>query len=86
MRPIWRSIAASEAFSPRRSRHGAGLASRRTTGPESESGPARMSQATKEKKRRIKELERELARKDRALTEIAALSGDKKKAGGGLGG
>ena len=34
---------------------------------------ARMSQATKDDKKRIKELERELARKDRALAETAAL-------------
>ena len=40
-RPIWRNIAASGAFLPRRSRHSEGRASRRTTGPESESGPAR---------------------------------------------
>ena len=35
--------------------------------------PARMSQATREERKRIKELERELARKDRALAETAAL-------------
>ena len=46
---------------------------------------AKLSQATKEEKKRIKELERELARKDRALTEAAALSGAQKKAGGDLG-
>ena len=34
---------------------------------------ARMSPATKDEKKRIKELERELARKDRALAETAAL-------------
>ena len=34
---------------------------------------ARMSQATMEERKRIKELERELARKDRALAETAAL-------------
>ena len=34
---------------------------------------ARMSQATREERKRIKELERELARKDRALAETAAL-------------
>ena len=34
---------------------------------------ARMSQATKDEKKRIKELERELARKERALAETAAL-------------
>ena len=34
---------------------------------------ARMSQATKDEKKRIKELERELARKDRALAKTAAL-------------
>ena len=41
---------------------------------------ARMSQATKEEKKRIKELERELARKDRALAETAALLVLRKKA------
>ena len=50
---------------------------------------AKMNQATREEKRRIKglerELERELVRKDRALTETAALSGAQKKAGGDLG-
>ena len=40
----------------------------------------RMSQATKEEKKRIKELERELARKDRALAETAALLVLRKKA------
>ena len=34
---------------------------------------AKMSQATREESKRIKELERELARKDRALAETAAL-------------
>ena len=34
---------------------------------------ARLGQATREEKKRIKELERELARKDRALAETAAL-------------
>ena len=34
---------------------------------------AKMSQATMEERKRIKELERELARKDRALAETAAL-------------
>ena len=34
---------------------------------------ARMSPATKDEKKRIKDLERELARKDRALAETAAL-------------
>ena len=34
---------------------------------------AKMSQATKEEKKRIKDLERDLARKDRALAETAAL-------------
>ena len=34
---------------------------------------AKMSQATREERKRIKELERELARKDRALAETAAL-------------
>jgi hypothetical protein len=34
---------------------------------------ARLSQATKEEKKRIKDLECELARKDRALAETAAL-------------
>ena len=41
---------------------------------------ARMSQATKEEKKRIKELERDLARKDRALAETAALLVLRKKA------
>lgn len=34
---------------------------------------ARLGQATKEEKKRVKDLERELARKDRALAEAAAL-------------
>ena len=42
---------------------------------------ARLSQATKEEKKRIKELERELARKDRALAETAALLVLRKKLG-----
>ena len=41
---------------------------------------AKMSQATKEEKKRIKDLERELARKDRALAETAALLVLRKKA------
>jgi len=41
---------------------------------------ARLSQATKEEKKRIKDLERELARKDRALAETAALLALRKKA------
>lgn len=41
---------------------------------------ARMSQATREEKKRIKVLERELARKDRALAETAALLVLRKKA------
>ena len=41
---------------------------------------ARLGQATKEEKKRINELERELARKDRALAETAALPVLRKKA------
>jgi len=41
---------------------------------------ARMSQATREEKKRIKDLERDLARKDRALAETAALLVLRKKA------
>jgi hypothetical protein len=41
---------------------------------------ARMSQATREERKRIKDLERELARKDRALAETAALLVLRKKA------
>ena len=41
---------------------------------------ARMSQATKDEKKWIKELERELARKERALAETAALLVLRKKA------
>jgi len=41
---------------------------------------ARLGQATKEEKKRVKELERELARKDRALAETAALLVLRKKA------
>ena len=41
---------------------------------------ARMGQATKEDKKRVKDLERELARKDRALAETAALLMLRKKA------
>jgi len=41
---------------------------------------ARLGQATKNEKKRIKDLERELARKDRALAETAALLVLRKKA------
>jgi len=41
---------------------------------------ARVGQATKEEKKRVKDLERELARKDRALAEAAALLILRKKA------
>lgn len=41
---------------------------------------ARLGQATKEEKKRIKDLERDLARKDRALAETAALLVLRKKA------
>lgn len=41
---------------------------------------ARMSQATREEKKRIRDLERDLARKDRALAETAALLVLRKKA------
>ena len=41
---------------------------------------ARLGQATKEEKKRVKDLERELARKDRALAEAAALLILRKKA------
>ena len=41
---------------------------------------ARLGQPTKNKKKRIKDLERELARKDRALAETAALLVPRKKA------
>jgi transposase-like protein len=41
---------------------------------------ARLGRATKEEKKRVKELERELARKDRALAETAALLVLRKKA------
>jgi len=44
------------------------------------SSTARISQATQEEKKRIKDLERELARKDRALAETAALLVVRKKA------
>ena len=47
---------------------------------------AKLSQATKEEKKRIKELERELARKDRALAETAALLVLRKKLGAIWGG
>jgi hypothetical protein len=43
-------------------------------------GTARLGQATKEEKKRIKGLERDLARKDRALAETAALLVLRKKA------
>jgi len=46
---------------------------------------AKMSQATREERKRIKELERELARKDRALARSCSDSGAQKKAGGDLG-
>ena len=41
---------------------------------------ARLGQATKEEKKRVKDLERELARKDKALAEAAALLILRKKA------
>jgi transposase-like protein len=41
---------------------------------------ARLGQATKEERKRIKDLERDLARKDRALAETAALLVLRKKA------
>jgi len=41
---------------------------------------ARLSQMTKDENKRIKELERDLARKDRALAETAALLVLRKKA------
>ena len=44
------------------------------------SSTARIGQATKEDKKRVKNLERELARKDRALAETAALLVLRKKA------
>jgi transposase-like protein len=44
------------------------------------SSTARIGQATKEDKKRVKTLERELARKDRALAETAALLVLRKKA------
>ena len=47
---------------------------------------ARLSQATKQERQRIKELERELARKDRALAETAALLVLRKKLGAIWGG
>ena len=47
---------------------------------------ARMSQATKDEKKRIKELERELARKDRALARSRSAAGSQKKGVSDLGG
>ena len=44
------------------------------------SSTARISQATKEEKKRVRNLERDLARKDRALAETAALLVLRKKA------
>jgi len=44
------------------------------------SSTARIGQATKDDKKRVKNLERELARKDRALAETAALLVLRKKA------
>ena len=41
---------------------------------------ARLAQATKEEKKRVKDLERDLARKDKALAETAALLVLRKKA------
>ncbi len=43
-------------------------------------GNARLGRATREEKKRVKDLERELARKDRALAETAALPVLRKKA------
>ncbi|WP_420833272.1 IS3 family transposase [Roseovarius tolerans] len=45
------------------------------------SSSARISQATKEEKKRVKDLERDLVRKDRALAETAALLVLRKKCG-----
>ncbi|WP_246055089.1 IS3 family transposase [Paracoccus gahaiensis] len=50
------------------------------------SSMARIGQATKEEKKRVKDLERDLARKDRALAETAALLVLRKKAQANLGG
>jgi len=47
---------------------------------------ARLGRATKDEKKRGKDLERELARKDRALAETAALLVLRKKGPGDLGG
>ena len=47
---------------------------------------ARLGQATKEEKKRVQDLERELARKDKALAEAAALLILRKKGLGDLGG
>ncbi|MDB4254706.1 IS3 family transposase [bacterium] len=47
---------------------------------------ARLGRATREERKRVKDLERELARKDRALAETAALLVLRKKAGSDLGG
>ncbi|WP_234992439.1 IS3 family transposase [Roseisalinus antarcticus] len=47
---------------------------------------ARLGRATKDEKKRVKDLERELTRKDRALAETAALLVLRKKAGSDLGG
>lgn len=44
------------------------------------SSTVRISQATREEKKRVKDLERDLARKDRALAETAALLVLRKKA------
>ena len=52
------------------------------TGPDFEiwASTARLGQATKEEKKRVRDLERELMRKDRALAETAALLVLRKKA------
>jgi len=52
------------------------------TGPDFKiwASTARLGQATKEEEKRIKDLERELARKDHALAETAALLVLRKKA------
>lgn len=47
---------------------------------------ARLSQAAKDERKRIKALERDLQRKEKALAQAAALAGAEKKSRGDLGG
>ena len=78
-KPIWPNIAANVGFS-----FPAQIAAWRSACEQANdwdrASTARLGQATKDEKKRVKDLERELARKDRALAETAALLVLRKKA------